>query len=296
MARTVGAKNITPFDKRTTVESSANEDIKHLAGSGGKPLAQFENLLDNQTSFLNWIETRHTELAALKQELATAAPAKKGPKGPRVATFEKYEWYAEQLVMLESINALEVFYKRTIIKLADILQHFIAADAISGNIDAKVLWAQQGSSSVAALMFEPQLFHDLDRVDKATVMLVGKARYSDKAMKNTVRILRAIFQIRHTLSHNVGLITEGDATKFHILGFHAAVGEVIDPTKDNFRWVVLDAMRKEAKAFTDWLATAAAAFLKEGIAKKDMKVPVSKRGELESLLGTNPSWNTVPWS
>ena len=138
---------------------------------------------------------------------------------------------------------------------------------MKGEIEARVLWLQQ-QVSVPSLLFEKQLFHDLENIDKATAMLVDRRRYSAAAphtdMKDRVRCLNAVFQIRHTLSHNAGVITVSDAAKFAIFGLGSTREEIIDPTKDHFSIAVVRLLRDEGREFTDWLRKATIDFLKSG--------------------------------
>lgn len=63
---------------------------------------------------------------------------------------------------------------------------------------------------------------------------------------------RAIFQIRHTLAHNQGLVTASDSAKFSFHGYLAVSSEIIDPAKDNLGESVRRFLRKEAADYTDW--------------------------------------------
>jgi hypothetical protein len=216
--------------------------------------------------------------------------AKKGPKGPKEATFQKYGWYSKQLILLEAINGLEVFYKRTFIALGNLLREYISEEKVKGNIDAKVLWSLSGDVDVASLIFEPQLFHDYEKINEATKMLVGKFFYAENASKT--KTLSAIFQIRHTLSHNGGLVTNSDNTKFRMLGFAIQPKEVIDPTAENLSMSIFRFLKEESQKFTDWLREQTIIFL-----KKRGGIPATKKGDLQKLLGgENKDWlGTIKW-
>jgi len=149
-------------------------------------------------------------------------------------------------------------------------------------------------------MFEQSLFHDLEVIDKCTQMLVESRRYNQNSPKanlaDRVRALRAIFQIRHTLSHNNGLVTEGDAAKFKRLKFGIAAGEIIDPAKNFLGHSVFRELGAEAEDFTAWLASGTAAFLQRCIQDQGLAVSATKRQDLESLLGVHACWASVAWS
>jgi hypothetical protein len=301
--RTKGAKNFVSFEKRTAVETSSSKEVRHLANIKGSPLEEFRDLLKHQENFLDWVDRRHVVIVELKNEVRRLGKQSKGkgPTGAKEATFVKYRWYAEQLVLLEAINAFESFYKKTLVCLGTLLRDYVQPEAFRDiKIDAPLVWSTAGQISAPALMFEQSLFHDLEAVDKCLHMLVEDRRYNQNAPKSTVadrvKALRAIFQIRHTLSHNNGLVTEGDASKFKRLKFQIAVGEVIDPAKNYLGIAVFRILGAEANEITTWLACATAAFLQKCITNRGLAVPSAQRQDLESLLGVHPCWATITWS
>jgi hypothetical protein len=301
--KTKGAKNITPFGRRTGVETSSSKEVRHLANIKGTPLSEFQGLLNHQVNFLAWVDTRHDMIVGLKKDLYKLKKKKKGkgPTGAKEATFVKYRWYAEQLVLLEAINAFETFYKKTFIGVGAILQEYVQPELMRPvKIEARLLWSITDAISVPALVFEQSLFHDLEAIDGASDMLIGKRRYNQNSHPNPleerVKALRAIFQIRHTLSHNSGLVTESDGAKFRRLKFDITTKEVIDPAKNHLGLAVFRELEAEAKDFTSWLADKTATFLEACITDRGLEIPTSKQNELESLLGPHASWATVPWS
>lgn len=292
MTRTVGAKNITSFELRNKIETSANSDIKHLAEQTSKTaLVQFKTLLNHQRNYINWIASRHTELIKLK---ATAEV-----RSPKDATYRKYKWYAEQNSLLEAINAFEVFYKRSVINLAKALRNYVPAERLKGSVDSKILWSVSGRFSISDLIFEHQLYHDLDNIDAATQTLIQDKRYNKANLKSllnkTNTKLQVIFQIRHTLSHNYGLITNSDQAKFKMLSFDASSGEVIDPDKNDLGVSVSRFLEKEASDFTDWLINATAKYLDD--LSKNSGVTLDQRvyTRIEQSLGKTASLTALPW-
>jgi hypothetical protein len=303
MPRTPGAQNIVAFEARQQIASTDSTNIRHLAVANGSPLVQFQSSLRNADNFLDWIVERHEALQQLHAQLAQYNQNQPGPgpHGPKTATFNKYRWYAEQLVLLEAINHFEVFFKRTLIALGNLVQEFVPVEKVKGEIDAKVLWSLQNQVSVPSLFFERQLFHDLETIDKATAMLIDRRRYNlnqpQPNMVQRVRSIRTIFQIRHTLSHNAGDITVSDSAKFAALGFTATIQNVIDPRLDNFSTAVFRLMRREATEFTAWLRAGAITFLQAAIVNRGLSVPMARRAPLRTLLGgTLADWNAVAWT
>jgi hypothetical protein len=298
VSRPKGAPNIVLFVDRARIETSSSKEIKHLANTSSNPLEEFKNLLRHQKNFLDWIDDRHTKLQNKEKELAEIKGM--GGKGPKDATYRKYRWYAEQLTLLEAINNFEVFYKQTLIGLASTLQEFVPPSNIKGSVDGKVLWSTTGSVNVASLLLEHQLFHDLDNVDKVTSMLLGKRRYNINSphqhLKETVKAIQAIFQVRHTLSHNGGLVTGSDSTKFKVCGYQVPEEEVIDPTKEKLGYSILTLLKSEADNFTDWARKETISYLVSETKQRNLEIPHTKRDDFQQLLGGGKEWDKVPWS
>jgi hypothetical protein len=260
MGRRAGSKNILAFQNRKNIDSTKNDEISHLSDlEKSTPLDNFLGLLAHQKRYLTWVQSRHDGIGNLTKRLPEAE--EKRLRGPKEETFKKYYWYTENLLLLDAINAFEVFYKQSILKLAKAVQPFVDPAKITGRVDGSVLWATREPISVVEILFEANQYLNLSNVDSATDQLIGKKFYSTAGMSNRAKLLNAVFQIRHTLSHNHGLITPSDAAKFDAKGFSAIKGEVIDPLKNELSKVVRDFLSSEATKYTDWLKEAAASYL-----------------------------------
>jgi hypothetical protein len=301
--RPKGSANIVPFSKRTVIETCPSASVRHLSKPTVSPFEDFSSLLNHQINFLAWLEERNRKINSLTKENRTLKnkPKGKGPSGAKVATYDKYHWYTVHVILLAAINAFENFYKKTFIGLGEILQEYVDLEELKGkNIEATILWGNSDPISAPALIFEQSLFHDLSTIDQASQLLIGERRYNPNQkgnpLKERVRSLRVIFQIRHTLSHNEGLVTTSDASKFRRFQFSATVDEVIDPSKNNFAPVIFKELITEAEEFTNWLAKATASYLQKCILDRAVAVPATKRLQLEALLGVHSCWNSVTWS
>lgn len=288
MTRIKGAKNVVVLEDRTTISTSPNSSIKHLAASSQKTESEaFIALMKHQGNFVDWIISRHEELLKLKV------------KAPKDATYKKYKWYAEHMLLLEAINAFEVFYKRSIVALGTALAPHVPADRVKGNIDMRILWTAPAGTPASDLIFESRLYHDLDNIDQATEALIQAKRYNKNkpppALKKRVRTLQAVFQLRHTLSHNHGLVTASDSGKLQLLGYAAKIGEVVDPTKDFLGEVVRRVLMSEAKDFSTWLLKAAADYLNDIHTNTGVELSRSILVTLETKLGRSPALTALPW-
>lgn len=293
MSRTVGAKNIALWESRSIIPTTSSNEIKHLASAvSSTPLREFECTITNQRNYLVWIDTRHQELTKLKS-------AKKA-RAPKDSTFRKYRWYAEQQALFEAVNAFEVFYKRTFINLGKALRAYIPPDKIKGTVDARILWAVRGKESVPALIFEHQLFHDLDQVDKTSQMLIEARRYNaanpTSGMRSTVKALQAAFQIRHTLAHNQGYVTTSDSAKFEFAGYTANKFEVIDPQKDQTSEALRRFLVQEAKQYSEWILDATSEYLTKLQRETGVQLRQVTFNRLDSTLGKTPKLSALPWT
>jgi hypothetical protein len=297
MGRTVGAKNIAAFSDRTTISTTSSGEIKHLSKTG-TVLENFQELIKHQRNYATWLKTRHRDLKKAKETSKRESGDK--TRGPKNATYEKYTWYSESICLLEAINSFETFYKRSLIALAKALKEHVSADSVKGSVDAKVLWAATVDADPIDLIFESRLYHDLDAVDEATQTLIAAKRYNKNSQNNPlrdqIRGLQAIFQIRHTLSHNHGRVTESDATKLRLLGFQITVDEVIDPSKNQLGDVVRDLLEDEAAQFTDWLLKQAAKYLKKRAQDTGSVLRQDTKAKIEASLGVNSNLTALSWS
>jgi hypothetical protein len=302
MGRTIGAKNVQAFENRHKVETSNGDQVRHLADIKGTPLQEFVGLLQHQKRFVDWVDSRHSTIVDLKADIdqLNGLQKRSGPRGAKNATFVKYRWYAQQLIMLEAVNAFETFYKKTFVALGTVLRDYIKAEVFKDyRIDATVVWSTAGIVSAPVLIFEQGLYHDLEAIDKATQALVRQRRYNQQdpksAISKRITALRIIFQVRHTLSHNNGMVTDGDAAKFRRLGFAVNAGEIIDPAKDNFGLAILKQLQTEAGDFTDWLARAVHEFLNSQVEQGNLLIPYTKKKEMIEILGEHDCWKHVMW-
>ncbi|MDV3100567.1 hypothetical protein [Burkholderia cenocepacia] len=294
MTRTSGARNIVAFEGRDEIATTESQDIKHLANASNQsPLEQFLATLSHQRNYLSWIATRHQDLTAAREQL--------GERAPKPATYRKYRWYSEQLLLLEAINAFETFYKTTMVRLGREIRRYVPPSRIKGSVEARVLWNISGATSIPALIFEHQLFHDLDTIDEATQMLVNAKRYKSSnanasaAHLALLRALRCTFQIRHTLSHNQGMVTNSDSVKFKVAGFKAAGAAIIDPTKDALGESVRRFLEQEANQFTVWLIDKTAEYLATPIAANGAPLPMRLKDKIVAAIGSTPRLEALPW-
>lgn len=295
MPRTKGAKNVIPLEARDSIPTTDTKSVKHLARQiEDTPVEQFKALLGHQSNYLKWIDSRHQELQEAKRELNPDG------RGPKDSVYRKYRWYAGQQCLLEAINAFEVFYKRTFIALAEVMRRQIPPERIKGSVDAKTLWVNRGTTSFPALIFESLLFHDLEQVDKASDMLIEARRYNPNnrasPMQGRVRALKAAFQIRHTLSHNQGLVTQSDEAKFQALSFEISKQQAIDPSIDDLGSAVTNLLSSEANQFTDFLLDSAAKLLRSQNESGGVSLPIALRKNFEKRIGMTSSLRSLPWT
>jgi len=107
---------------------------------------------------------------------------------------------------------------------------------------------------------------------------------------------KAVFQIRHTLSHNHGLITASDAGKLKLLGYGAKVGEVLDPSRDDLGLVVVRVLEAEAKGFTSWLLQATAAYLRALQTSSGITLTRATLVAIETHIGKSAPLSSLTWA
>ena len=256
---------LTPFETRSTVPTARGSLLRYVAVDG-TPLERYEKLLKHQQNFLAWLDQRHNLLTEANLEIAalSRATVTSGTAAAKSETFRKYEAYSLQLVLLEAINGLETFYKSLFIELARAIGSYVPDSRIKGTVDAKILWLHGAEVDPTSIIFESRLLHDCDRIDDVSQMLIAAKYYGPQqgpARQRRLLSLKCIFQIRHTLSHNSGVVTQSDSAKFALLRYSVTPNQFIDPSKDDLGLAVLQFLREEARAYASWLRDATFAYL-----------------------------------
>jgi hypothetical protein len=299
MTRTRGSKNIVRFEDRKALATTAKASILHIASEDLVPLKQFKDIILNQNNYLGWLTNMRDRLAEYKdQENQRNGLTGRNALSLKSTPYNKYNWYIRQIFLLELINGYEVFYKTSIVRLAETIKLYLNPESLKGEVDAKVLWHANSSTSLIALVFEKKLFHDVSAVDDATNSLIGRRRYNPNnrttaIYSNVVKKLEAIFQIRHTLSHNSGLVTESDAAKLRIIGYRINTNEAIDSIVDGLGLSIARFLKSEAEAFTEWLKNETKSYL----VANAYKVTTTERDALKKYFGGDDIfWSTVTTS
>lgn len=291
MPRTKGSTNIKAFDDRYSIPVSTTQAIQ-LRGTELAPLEQFKASVRHQRNYLEWLQSRHDKINKLKAELVRCRNGKPPKRtGAKDKTHRKYSWFAECMALLDVINSFEFFYKASCIGLATALTNVVPASRIKGVVEARFIW-QSWDYSAQHLIFEHRLFHDLKQVNEVTEMLIGKTYYKTQANDKTYRCIHAIFQIRHTLSHNCGQMTQSDATKLQALGFEAWPDGAIDPRAGNLGKAIFRFLEDEAQKFTDWLEKETFEYIKKADLGTGGMVPVRK-SELLKLFNGSKAFDTL---
>ena len=107
--------------------------------------------------------------------------------------------------------------------------------------------------------------------------------------------LQTIFQVRHTLSHNHGVVTVSDRSKLSILGMSAKVKEVIDPSKDNLRESIVRLLQEEAIEFTEWILEKTAIYLSKQCRDRGLELEIKVKNRLGNLLGESVHLCELTW-
>lgn len=288
MGRTAGAPNITPFEHRREIPVAHTSQLQFIKDDMS-PLRQFETIVRRQQTFIKWMQTRHERIIEQKREIIKLDTGRhQNRAGAYDKSYRKHRWHAQRMALLDVVNAFEFFYKTTIIRLAYHLHGIVPSSEITGNVNASFLWESQRGYSIADMIFEHRLFHDLAEVNKCTKMLIGKGRYECQPGNSRYRQIQCIFQIRHTLSHNCGKLTQSDAAKIKKYQYQVSPDGVIDPDKDFFGDSVMRHLRTEARDFTDWIKDETIQYLRK-------KVTVFEYSEIQKDFGgTDTDWQQIP--
>ena len=130
------------------------------------------------------------------------------------------------------------------------------------------------------------------RLKKKQLSFVNDIKSS---IRERVLAIQAAFQIRHTLSHNQGKVTQSDRSKLVALGLDIEHGEVIDPSSDNLGKSIREFLESEAKSYTAWLLSETAKYLKSRFDAKEIELTIKLKERIEKSVGTHPDLSALTW-
>lgn len=152
------------------------------------------------------------------------------------------------MILVNLVETFERFLKETAAACVDQLARFVLDDRFDGfRVLGSALAAHFGTDTLGRSLCESATWLDCDDVNSRFRRLLadpfegGNFQVFPKqppAERDRYETLSIIWQLRHTVVHNVGVITQSDAIKFRLL-VRAAVPSprVIVPTRDDIRYL-----------------------------------------------------------
>ncbi len=183
---------------------------------------------------------RHTQAAFVKT-LAWAA-RKPGPAGG------KHLGRVRQMALVSMVENLERFFKELAAGCVDLLAPVTSDDRFDDfNIRGSSLVGYYTAGSIGKALSEPLLWHDckvvndrfkslLDDTSRAARPLDPFQLFPKQPAVERERLdsLQLVWQLRHSVVHNVGVVTEADAVKLRVLAQRRVPApRVLVPTADD---------------------------------------------------------------
>jgi len=150
------------------------------------------------------------------------------------------------LILASLVETLERFFKEVAAVCVDFLARFVLDDRFNAfKVQGSGLAAHFGTATLGRALCESATWLDCDDIndrfrrllanpfESGTFLLFRKQPAADRERYETLGI---VWQLRHTLSHNVGVLTQSDAIKFRLMiKAPVPVQQVLAPTRDDAR-------------------------------------------------------------
>jgi hypothetical protein len=211
---------------------SAQMPAEHAA-----PLAHFDRTANDSFNLIRYFERRLEE----------------GAHGAYEAVADRHLAHLRRIVLGHLLQSFERFIKETAITCVDLIAPYVFDDRFKEfNAGGNVLAAHFVAGSVGKAMCESSTWFDLEEVNRrfrnilkppfcepnqlpAMLFPLSGAKTANRDRAETLSLL---WQVRHTLAHNVGVMTGSDVAKLRILSKqNIAANRLLEPTADDLRSV-----------------------------------------------------------
>jgi hypothetical protein len=166
------------------------------------------------------------------------------------------------MVLVHFIESFERFLKETAAVCVDALGEFVLDDRFNAfRVQGSALAAHFGTDTLGKSLCESIIWLDCDEInarfrklladpfEDGDFLLFPKATQQPAAERGRYEVLNILWQLRHTIVHNVGVVTQSDAIKLRLLvREQVRAGHVLAPSRDDLRHArrFLDQAAKQA--------------------------------------------------
>jgi hypothetical protein len=217
----------------TNLHQKIREILGHanpLPPEAAAPLTHYDRSSTDLALLLRYIERNFNRL-----ELQTAA------RGQHMGRLHG-------MLLVNLIETLERYLKEVASVCVDCLAHYVLDDRFNTfRLQGSALAAHFGTNTLGRSLCESSLWLDCDEIndrfrrllslpfETGTFLLFPKQPSAERERYETLSI---VWQLRHTIVHNVGVVTQSDAIKLRLL-IRAPVQapRVLAPTRDDFRYL-----------------------------------------------------------
>jgi hypothetical protein len=210
------------------------KSVEDLPPEASTPLAHYKWSGADLWSLLQYVELNSSQLTALKP-----------------AVMQRHLSRLYRMILVDLIETFERFLKEAAAACIDLLGRFILDNRFDKfTVKGSILAVHFGTDTLGRALCESSTWLDTDSVTtrfkslladpfeeegKFVLFPKGKERSPDRERYETLEL---VWQLRHTVVHNVGVITQSDAVKFRLM-----VKGVVDsprllvPTRDDIRYL-----------------------------------------------------------
>jgi len=214
--------------RRTTVHDSVRDILQHVAPlppEAGTPQRHYEKTSRNLETLLAYTERKFFQ------------------PGSHRAVAQGYLDEVGRMVLLHLIENFERFLKEIAAVCVDCVAPFVLDDRFNAfRILGSSLAAHFGTDTLGRSLCESILWLDTDEINSCFRKLLADP-YEDgtfilfpKAERENLETLGLVWQLRHTMVHNVSVITRSDAIKLRLLARRPVeTPRLLTPTRADLR-------------------------------------------------------------
>ena len=170
---------------------------------------------------------------------------------PSAPTTRQYLFRLRAMLLVTLIESFERFLKEVAAACIDLIAPYILDDRFDVfRVQGSAFAAHFGTDSLGHALCETSTWLDTasinnrfrsllaDPFEEGKFVLIPVGRKDDVADRERHASLELVWQLRHTVVHNVGVITQSDAVKFRLLVKHEVHSpRLLVPTREDLRYL-----------------------------------------------------------
>jgi hypothetical protein len=204
--------------------------VEPLPAEAGTPLAHYNRSSTDLWTLLQYVERNFSQLPL------------------RAAAVRRHMSRLHGMTLVNLVESFERYLKEVAAACVDCLARYVLDDRFNAfRVQGSALAAHFGADTLGRSLCESATWLDCDEVndrfrrlladrfEAGSFLLFPKQPPADRERYDTLSI---VWQLRHTIVHNVGVVTQSDAIKLRLLVRGPVPSlQVLAPTRDDIRYL-----------------------------------------------------------